>query len=88
MKIVKISRGYGESTHGSTFGAGRHEPTQGNALDAEHEPTQGSAFGAGKRPYIRPTCYPAVSGAESVMTLSLGRQLVNLLQVVKRTNIL
>ena len=39
------------------------------------------------RPYIRPTCYPAVSGGESVIRLlSLGKLLVNLLQVVKRTN--
>ena len=37
------------------------------------------------RPYIRPTCYPAVSGGESVIRLSLGKLLVNLLQVVKRT---
>ena len=36
-------------------------------------------------PYIRPTCYPAVSGGESVITLSLGELLFNLLQVVKRT---
>ena len=40
------------------------------------------------RPYIRPTCYPAVSGGESVTRLSLGKLLVNLLQVVKRTNTL
>ena len=38
------------------------------------------------RPYIRPTCYPAVSGEESVIRLSLGRKLVNLLPVVKQTN--
>ena len=38
------------------------------------------------RPYIRPTCYPAVSGGGSVIRLSLGKLLVNLLQVVKRTN--
>ena len=39
------------------------------------------------RPYnIRPICYPAVSGGESVIWLSLGKLLVNLLQVVKRTN--
>ena len=30
--------------------------------------------------------YPAVSGGESVIRLSLGKLLVNLLQVVKRTN--
>ena len=29
---------------------------------------------------------PAVSGGESVIRLSLGKLLVNLLQVVKRTN--
>ena len=40
------------------------------------------------RPHIRPTCYPAVSGGESVVRLSLGKLLVNLLQVVKRTNTL
>ena len=40
------------------------------------------------RPYIRPTCYPAVSGGESVIRLSLGKLLVNQLQVVKRTNTL
>ena len=34
----------------------------------------------------RPTCYPAVSGGEGVIRLSLGKLLVNLLQVVKRTN--
>ena len=38
------------------------------------------------RPYIRPTCYPAVSGGESVVRLSLGKLSVNQLQVVKRTN--
>ena len=38
------------------------------------------------RPYIRPTYYPAVSGGEGVVRLSLGKLLVNLLQVVKRTN--
>ena len=40
------------------------------------------------RPYIiRPTCYPAVSGGKkSVIRLSLSKLLVNLLQVVKRTN--
>ena len=38
------------------------------------------------RPYIRPTWYPAVSAGESVIRLSLGKLLVNLLQVVKRTN--
>ena len=32
--------------------------------------------------------YPAVSGGESVIRLSLGKLLVNLLQVVKRTNTL
>ena len=37
------------------------------------------------RPCIRPTCYPAVSGGESVIRLSLGKLLVNLLHVVKRT---
>ena len=36
-------------------------------------------------PYIRPTCYPAVPGGESVIRLSLGKLLVNLLQAVKRT---
>ena len=36
--------------------------------------------------YIWPTCYPAVSGGESVISLCLGRHLVSLLQVVKRTN--
>ena len=36
-------------------------------------------------PYIRPT-YPAGSGGESVVRLSLGKLLVNLVQVVKRTN--
>ena len=41
------------------------------------------------RPYIRPTCYPAVSGGESVIRLILGKLLlVNLsqVQVVKWTN--
>ena len=40
------------------------------------------------RPYIRPICYyPAVSGGGGVVRLSLGKlSLVNLLQVVKRTN--
>ena len=38
------------------------------------------------RPYIRPTCYPAVSGGEIVVRFRLGKQLVDLLQVVKRTN--
>ena len=38
------------------------------------------------RPYIRPTGYPAVSGGDGVIRLSLGKLLVNLLQVVKRTN--
>ena len=38
------------------------------------------------RPYIRPTYYPAVSGGESVIRLSLGKLWVNQLQVVKRTN--
>ena len=33
-------------------------------------------------PYIRPTCYPAVSGGESVIRLSLGKLSVNQLQVV------
>ena len=34
------------------------------------------------RPYIRPTWYPAVSGGESVIRLSLGKLLLaNLLQV-------
>ena len=33
-----------------------------------------------------PTCYPAVSGGESAIWLSLGKLLVNLLQVVKGTN--
>ena len=37
-------------------------------------------------PYIQPTCYPAVSGGESVTRLSLGKLLVNLVQVVKRTD--
>ena len=37
------------------------------------------------RPYILPTCHPAVSGGKSVIRLSLGKLLVNLLQVVKRT---
>ena len=37
-------------------------------------------------PYIRPTCYPAVSGGESVIRLCLGKLLVNQLHVVKRTN--
>ena len=39
-------------------------------------------------PYIWPTCYPAVTGGESVVRLSLGklRVLINQLQVVKRTN--
>ena len=35
---------------------------------------------------IRPTWYPAVSGGDSVIRLGLGELLVNLLQVVKRTN--
>ena len=40
-------------------------------------------------PYIRPTCYPAVSGGESVIRLSLGKLLlVNLLHVVKRTRLI
>ena len=40
------------------------------------------------RPYIRPTGYPAVSGGKSIVKLSLGKLLlVNLLQVIKRTNI-
>ena len=38
------------------------------------------------RPYIRLTCYPAVSGGASVIRLSLSKLLVNLLQVVERTN--
>ena len=38
------------------------------------------------RPNIRPTCYPAVSGGKSVIRLSLGKLLVNLLQVVKQIN--
>ena len=38
------------------------------------------------RPYTRPTWYPAVSEKESVIRLSLDNLLVNLLQVVKRTN--
>ena len=37
-------------------------------------------------PYTRPTWYPAVSGGESVVRLSPGELVVNLLQVVKRTN--
>ena len=37
-------------------------------------------------PYIRPACYPAVSGVESVIRLRLGKLLVNLVQVVKWTN--
>ena len=28
-------------------------------------------------PYIRPTCYPAFSGGESVIRLSLGKLLLN-----------
>ena len=36
--------------------------------------------------YVRPTCYPAVSGGERVVRLSLDKLLlVKLLQVVKRT---
>ena len=50
-------------------------PRKSNGLDIDRGP-----------PYIRPTCYPAVSGGESVIRLSLGKLLVNLLQVVKRTN--
>ena len=50
-------------------------PKKWNGLDTDRGP-----------PYIRPTCYPAVSGGESVMRLSLGKLLVNFLQVVKRTN--
>ena len=37
-------------------------------------------------PYIRPTWYLAVSGGKSVIKLSLGKLLVDLLQMVKRTN--
>ena len=37
-------------------------------------------------PYIRPTCYPAVSGGKSVIRLGLGKLLASQLQVVKRTN--
>ena len=37
---------------------------------------------------MRPTCYPAGSWGESVIRLILGKLLVNLLQVVKRTNTL
>ena len=39
------------------------------------------------RPYIRRTCYPAVSGGKSVIRLSLrtSKQVVNLLQMGKRT---
>ena len=36
--------------------------------------------------YPAATCYSAVSGEESVIRLSLGKLLVNLLKVVKRTN--
>ena len=35
------------------------------------------------RPCIRPTCYPAVKGGKSVVRLSLGKLLVNLVQVVE-----
>ena len=37
-------------------------------------------------PYTRPTCYPAVSGGESVIRRTLGKLLDNILQVFKRTN--
>ena len=50
-------------------------PRKWNGLDMNKGP-----------PYIRPTCYPAVSGGGSVIRLSLGKLLVNLLQVVKRTD--
>ena len=36
-------------------------------------------------PVIRPTCSPAVSAVDSVIRLSFGKLLVNLLQVVRRT---
>ena len=46
-----------------------------------------SAGMSGRPANVRPTCYPAVSGGEeSVVRLSLGKLLVNLLQVVKQTN--
>ena len=37
-------------------------------------------------PVTRPTCYPAVSGGKSVIRLRVGKLLVNLLQVVQRTD--
>ena len=50
-------------------------PRKLNGLDIDRGP-----------PYIRPTCYTAVSGGESVIRISLGKLSVNQLQVVKRTN--
>ena len=38
------------------------------------------------RQYIRRTRYPAISGGESVVRLTLGRQWVHLLRVVQRTD--
>ena len=52
-------------------------PRKWNGLDIDRGPR-----------YILPTCYPAVSGGESVIRLSLGKLLVHQLQVVERTNTL